>query len=100
MLDPDLVPEQVCLSLRFAPTCVVTAHVTPPCRCTKAKLQLKLKARAVEKLEPPPESPPELSSRFDVDIHSLIHGVKGDCAVLPFDHLARSLMIASHTLQR
>ncbi|KAM5544584.1 hypothetical protein V8D89_001482 [Ganoderma adspersum] len=42
-------------------------------RRAKAKLQLKLKARSVEKLEPPPESPPELSSGFDVDIQGLIH---------------------------
>ncbi|KAH9945489.1 homeobox-domain-containing protein [Epithele typhae] len=42
-------------------------------RRAKAKLQLKLKARAVEKLEPPPESPPELSSGYDMDIHGLIH---------------------------
>ena len=100
MPDPDLVPKQVCLSLHFAPICIVTAHVTPPCRRAKAKLQLKLKARAVEKLEPPPESPPELSSRFNVDIHSLIHEDKGNCAVLPFDHPARSLTIASRTPQR
>ena len=99
MLDPDLVPEQVCLSLRFAPTCVVTAHVTPPCRHAKAKLQLRLKARTVEKLEPPPESPPELSSGFDVDIHSFIHKDEGNCAALPFDRPARSLTIASRVPQ-
>ena len=97
MPDLDSVPEQVCISLRFAPTCVVTTHVTPPCRRAKAKLQLRLKARAVEKLEPPPESPPELSSGFDVDICSLIHEDKGNCAALPFDHPACSLMITSCT---
>ncbi|KAI0709872.1 hypothetical protein C8Q76DRAFT_624997, partial [Earliella scabrosa] len=42
-------------------------------RRAKAKLQLKLKTRTVDKLEPPPESPPELTSGFDVDIHALIH---------------------------
>ena len=78
--------------------CVVTAHVTPPCRRAKAKLQLRLKAHAVEKLEPPPESLPELLSRFDVDIHSLIHKDKGNYVALPFDHPVRSLMIASRTL--
>ena len=87
-------------SLCFAPSHVVTTHVTSPCRHAKAKLQLKLKACTVEKLEPPPESPPELSSGFDVDIHSLIHEDKGNCAALPFDHLARSLTIPSCTLQR
>ena len=86
--------------MRFAPSHVVTAHVTSPRRRAKAKLQLKLKARAVEKLEPPPESPPELSSGFDVDIHSLIHENEGNCAALPFDHPARPLMIASRTPQR
>ena len=100
MPDLDSVPEQVRIYLRFAPTCVVTTHVTPPCRRAKAKLQLRLKARAVEKLEPPPESPPELSSGFDVDIHSLIHEDKGNCAALPFDHPARPLTIASRTPQR
>ena len=100
MPDLDSVPEQVCISLRFAPTCIVTAHVTPPCRCTKAKLQLRLKAHTVEKLEPPSESLPELSSGFDVDIHSLIHEDKGNCAALPFNHPARPLMIASCTPQR
>ena len=86
--------------MRFAPSRVVTAHVTSPRRRAKAKLQLKLKARAVEKLEPPPESPPELSSGFDVDIHSLIHEDEGNCAALPFDRPARSLTIASRTPQR
>ena len=100
MLDPDLVPEQVCISLHFAPTCIVTAYITLPCRCAKAKLQLRLKAHAVEKLEPPPESPPELSSGFDVDIHSLIHEDKGNCAALPFDRPARSLTITARTPQR
>ena len=46
-------------------------------RRAKAKLQLKLKARAVEKLEPPPESPPELASGFDGEIQSLIHEDEG-----------------------
>ena len=100
MPDLDSVPEQVRISLRFSPTCVVTTHVTPPCRRAKAKLQLRLKARAVEKLEPPPESPPELLSGFEVDIHSLIHEDKGNCAALPIDHPARSLTIASRTPQR
>ena len=100
MPDLDSVPEQVRISLRFAPTCVVTTHVTPPCRRAKAKLQLKLKACTVEKLEPPPESPPKLSSGFDVDIHSFIHKDEGNCAALPFDHLAHSLTIASHSPQR
>ena len=75
-------------------------NVTPPCRHAKAKLQLRLKARAVEKLEPPPESPPELLSGFEVDIHSLIHEDKGNRAALPIDHPARSLTIASRTPQR
>ena len=100
MPDLDSVPEQVRISLRFAPTCVVTTHVTPPCRRAKAKLQLRLKARAVEKLEPLRERPPELSSGFDVDIHSLTHEDKGNCAALPFDHPACSLMIASRSPQR
>ena len=100
MLDPNLVPEQVCISLRFAPTCIVTAYVTLPCGCAKAKLQLRLKAHAVEKLKPPLEILPELSSGFDVDIHSLIHKNKGNYVALPFDHLVRSLMITSRTLQR
>ena len=86
--------------MHFAPSRIITAHVTSPCRRAKAKLQLKLKACAVEKLEPPSESPPELSSGFNVDIHSLIHEDKGNCAALPFDHPARSLTIASHTPQR
>ena len=86
--------------MRFAPSRVVTAHVTSPRRRAKAKLQLKLKACTVEKLEPLPECRPELSSGFDVDIHSLIHGDKGNCAVLPFDYLAHSLTIVSCTLQR
>ena len=86
--------------MHFAPSCIVTAHVTSPRRRAKAKVQLKLKACAVEKLEPPPESPPELSSTFDVDIHSLIHEDKGNCAALAFDHPARSLTIASRTPQR
>ncbi|TBU22251.1 hypothetical protein BD311DRAFT_155650 [Dichomitus squalens] len=51
-------------------------------RRAKAKLQLKLQARAVEKLEPPPESPPELASGFDVDIHGLIHE-DADVTVFP-----------------
>ncbi|RPD60980.1 hypothetical protein L226DRAFT_522832 [Lentinus tigrinus ALCF2SS1-7] len=42
-------------------------------RRAKAKLQLKLKSRTVEKLEPPPESPPELTSGFDADVQGLIH---------------------------
>ncbi|KAI0788048.1 hypothetical protein C8Q74DRAFT_1216543 [Fomes fomentarius] len=42
-------------------------------RRAKAKLQLKLKSRTVDKLEPPPESPPELASGFDADIQALIH---------------------------
>ncbi|KAI0714401.1 hypothetical protein C8T65DRAFT_738653 [Cerioporus squamosus] len=42
-------------------------------RRAKAKLQLKLKTRTVEKLEPPPESPPELANGFDADVHGLIH---------------------------
>ena len=100
MPDPDLVPKQVCLSLHFAPTCIVTAHITPPCRRAKAKLQLKLKAPAVKKLEPPPKSLPELSSGFNVDIHSVIHKDKGNCAALSFDHPAHLLTIASCTLQR
>ena len=85
--------------MRFAPSRVVTAHVTSPCRRAKAKLQLKLKACTVEKLEPPPESPPELSSGFDVDIHSFIHKDEGNCAALPFDRPARSLTIASRVPQ-
>ena len=32
-----------------------------------------MKARAVEKLEPPPESPPALTSGFDADVYNLIH---------------------------
>ena len=79
----------------FAPSRVVTAHVTSPHRHAKAKLQLKLKACTVEKLEPLPE----LSSGFDVDIHSFIHKDEGNCAVLPFDHPARSLTIASRVPQ-
>ena len=86
--------------MRFAPSHIVTAHVTSPRRHAKAKLQLKLKAYAVEKLEPPPKSPPELSSRFDVDIHSFIHKDEGNCTTLPFDRLAHSLMIASRVPQR
>ena len=85
--------------MRFAPSRVVTAHVTSPCRRAKAKLQLKLKACTVEKLEPPPESPPELSSGFDVDIHSFIHKDEGNCAALPFDRLAHSLTITSRVPQ-
>lgn len=46
-------------------------------RRAKAKLQLKLKTRPVEKLEPPPESPPELASGFDADVHGLIHEDEG-----------------------
>ncbi|RDX41762.1 homeobox-domain-containing protein, partial [Lentinus brumalis] len=42
-------------------------------RRAKAKLQLKLKTRTVEKLEPPPESPPELASGFDAGVDELIH---------------------------
>ena len=85
--------------MRFAPSRVVTAHVTSPRRRAKAKLQLKLKACTVEKLEPPPESPPKLSSGFDVDIHSFIHKDEGNCAALPFDRAARSLTIASRVPQ-
>ena len=85
--------------MHFAPSRVVTTHVTCPRRHAKAKLQLKLKACTVEKLEPPPESPPELSSGFDVDIHSFIHKDEGNCAALPFDRPACSLTIASRVPQ-
>ncbi|KAI9001531.1 hypothetical protein BD414DRAFT_36865 [Trametes punicea] len=42
-------------------------------RRAKVKLQAKMKARAVEKLEPPPEVPPPLTSGFDAEVHRLIH---------------------------
>ncbi|KAH9902547.1 hypothetical protein C8Q73DRAFT_634116 [Cubamyces lactineus] len=42
-------------------------------RRAKLKLQAKMKARAVEKLEPPPESPPALTNGFDADVYNLIH---------------------------
>ncbi len=47
-------------------------------RRAKAKLQLKLKTRTVEKLEPPPESPPELASGFDAGVDELIHEDEGE----------------------
>ncbi|CDO74355.1 hypothetical protein BN946_scf184355.g3 [Trametes cinnabarina] len=42
-------------------------------RRAKSKLQAKMKARAVEKVEPPPRSPPPLTSGFDAEVHGLIH---------------------------
>ncbi|KAI0774979.1 homeobox-domain-containing protein [Trametes elegans] len=42
-------------------------------RRAKVKMQAKMRARTVEKLEPPPESPPPLTSGFDADMHHLIH---------------------------
>ncbi|KAL7279370.1 hypothetical protein ACG7TL_007211 [Trametes sanguinea] len=42
-------------------------------RRAKMKLQAKMKSRAVERLEPPPRSPPPLASGFDAEVHNLIH---------------------------
>ncbi|KAI0671964.1 hypothetical protein C8Q78DRAFT_972559 [Trametes maxima] len=42
-------------------------------RRAKVKLQAKIKARAVERLEPPPRSPPPLASGFDAEVYNLLH---------------------------
>ncbi|KAI0833732.1 homeobox-domain-containing protein [Trametes gibbosa] len=42
-------------------------------RRAKVKLQAKMFARAAEKLEPPPQSPPPLTSGFDAEVYNLIH---------------------------
>ena len=69
-----MVSEQVRVTINPAPA-AVQAHGNP--RRAKAKLQTKLKTHPVKKLEPPPESPPELAHGFDVDINSLIHEDEG-----------------------
>ncbi|KAI0636183.1 hypothetical protein C8Q77DRAFT_1155895 [Trametes polyzona] len=42
-------------------------------RRAKVKLQAKMRARAVEILEPPPLEPPPLTSGFDAEVFHLIH---------------------------
>lgn len=41
------------------------------------KLHAKMAARASEKLEPPPQSPPPLTSGFDTEVYNLIHEDEG-----------------------
>ena len=59
----------------FEPPCVLL--MSDHARRAKVKPQAKMRARAVEILEPPPLEPPPLTSGFDAEVFHLIHEDEG-----------------------